>query len=144
MQLLVSIPSPPPKGTFHPMSFICLRGMQMFWSSDRKWRKCQPRCQTSGRCSCWSRYRHRHQRGRSIRCLSSACEGCRCSGRQIGSGVSPNLVARRLVDAVAGLDTVTATKGDVPSDVFHLLARDADVLVVSAADVDALGAGVLE
>src|SRR2546425_1581151 len=54
------------------------------------------------------------------------------------------LVARGLVDAVRGLDTVTASEGDVPADVLHLLARDADVLVVGAAHVDAQGARVLE
>src|SRR4029077_20264817 len=62
-----------------------------------------------------------------------------CRGR-----ADPDLVAGRLVDAVGGLDAVTAAEWDVPANVLHLLARDADVLVVGAAYVNALCAGVLE
>src|SRR5216684_2582687 len=47
------------------------------------------------------------------------------------------VVARRLVDTVGGLDTVTAHVRDVPADLLHLRPRDADVLVVGAADVNA-------
>src|SRR6266516_4860919 len=67
--------------------------------------------------------------------------------RGVGAGggrVDVRLVAGGLVDAVRRLDTGTATEWNVPSDVLHLLARNADVLVVSAADVDGLRAGVLE
>src|SRR6202158_4959220 len=62
-----------------------------------------------------------------------------CRGR-----ADPDLVAGRLVDAVGGLDAVTAAEWHVPAEVFHLLARDADVLVVGAAYINALSAGVLE
>src|ERR1051325_6239421 len=61
-----------------------------------------------------------------------------------GGRVDARLVALSLVDAVGGLDTVTAAERSVPSDVLHLLAWNADVLVVSAADVDGLSAAVLE
>src|SRR6266849_1363373 len=59
-------------------------------------------------------------------------------------GVDVELVARRLVDTVGGLDTVTAHVRDVPADLLHLRPRDADVLVVGAADVNAGRARGLE
>src|SRR5439155_11230357 len=67
--------------------------------------------------------------------------------RGVGAGggrVDVHLVAGGLVDAVRRLDAVTAAERYVPADVLHLLARDADVLVVRAADVDAQSARVLE
>src|SRR5207302_10170868 len=66
---------------------------------------------------------------------------------RVGAGrrrVDIRLVARRLVDAEGGLDAVAATERNVPSDVFHLLARDAEVLVVGASCVHTRSARVLE
>src|SRR5712691_5391492 len=59
-------------------------------------------------------------------------------------GIDVELVARRLVDAVGGLDAVTAHVRDIPTDLLHLRPRDADVLVVGAADVNAGRARGLE
>jgi len=64
--------------------------------------------------------------------------------RRRGGRVDVHLVAGGLVDAVRRLDAVTAGERYIPADVLHLLAWNADVLVVSATDVDGHGARVLE
>src|SRR5207244_7532735 len=67
--------------------------------------------------------------------------------RGVGAGggrVDVHLVAGGLVDAVRRLDAVTAGERCIPADVLHLLARDADVVVVLAADIAGFRACVPE
>src|SRR5262249_31762060 len=61
-----------------------------------------------------------------------------------GSGEDAALVSGGLLDAVRRLDAVTTTERNRPADVLHLLARNADVLVVGAAHVDGRRSAVLE